>query len=435
MINLLQKVLKTMDKIDGWHIVDKATQSQELFYVKQGVDMNRAKAVHHFQVTVYKDFEEGNEKYKGSSITKIAPTMTEEEVREALNEAAYAATFVKNAYYPLVDQGDPIEVMNQSTMNDKSLEAWLPDFTASIFKYDRPGENALNSAELFLNKHWYRIMNSQGVDVAYNVYDIHLEFITNCKGPKEEVELFRNMDFSEFRPEEIAREVKTMINFAKERSQAKPTPSLKDFNVLLTGGPVQEFLSYYVAHANVQSIYEKISTFDLETSIQGQGISGDKLSISLDPMLANSSQSRPYDIDGLALKKIDLIQEGILKTYYGNTRYSYYLDKPAYGNIKNLVVAPGSKSLEEMKGQAYLELVEFSDFQMDILTGDFAGEIRLGLYFDGQSVKPVTSGSISANIKDVQDHFFLSKETYQENNYHGPRTLQLPKLDVNGQDQ
>ena len=433
MNNLLQTILGTMDHIDGWHIMDKKTSSQELFYIKQNVDMMRSKDVHHFDVTVYKNFEADGEKYKGSSTTKIAPTMNEEEIIEALNEAAYAATFVKNAYYPLVSKTNNGLVKTHSAMKEKSLQAWLPEFTSAIFKSDIPEENALNSAELFLNKNDYRISNSEGVDVTYDNFDIHLEFITNWKSEKEEVELFRNMNFSEYQPQQIADEVKTMIEFSKKRSQALLTPSLKDFNVLLTGGPVKEFLSYYVAHSNVQSIYEEISTFKIGDSIQGESIIGDKISITLDPLLKNSSYSRPIDADGLPLKKIEIINEGILKNYYGNTRYSHYLNLEATGNIKNVVVNNGSKSIEEMKSKPYLELVEFSDFQMDILTGNFAGEIRLGLYFDGKTVKPVTTGSISGNIKTVQENIFLSKETYQENNYFGPKTLQLPKLNVNGQ--
>jgi len=254
----------------------------------------------------------------------------------------------------------------------------------------------------------------------------------NWKGEKEEVESFRNMDFSAFEPKQIADEVKTMIEFSKEKSNAEQTPALTDFNVLLTGASVKEVLSYYVGHSNVQNVYNGISTFKIEETMQGENIIGDKVSITLDPMLANSSHSKPFDTDGLPLKKVEILKDGLLKNYWGSSRFAHYLDIKPAGNIRNILVDKGSKSIDEMKSSPYLELLEFSDFQMNVLTGDFAGEIRLGLYFDGESVKPVTSGSISGNIKSVQEHMYLSKEIYQDNNYLGPKTLQLPKLNVNG---
>lgn len=432
MNNLLKNILNTMDNIDGWHILDKKVSSQELFYIKQDVDMNRFKDVHHFDVTVYKDFEENGNKFKGSSTTKIAPTMERDEILEALNEAAYAATFVKNEHYPLVAKGENKTVETTSTLNNKPLQAWLPEFTSAIFKSDVPEENTLNSAELFLNKNHFRILNSEGVDVAYDNYHVHFEFITNWTGEKEEVELYKNMNFSDYAPEQISEEVETMIEYAKERSNASVTPALKDFNVLLTGEPVKIFFDYHLAHSNAQSVYEHISTFKIEDHMQGEDIKGDKITVTLDPDLHNSSQSKPFDADGLPLKKTVIIEDGVLKNYWGASRYAHYLDIEPIGNIRNFIVEPGSKTIAEMKAQPYLELVEFSDFQMQILTGDFAGEIRLGRYFDGEKIIPVTSGSISGNIKDVQHEMYFSKETYQENDYFGPRTLQLPKLNVNG---
>lgn len=430
MITLLKEILNNMT-IDGWHIDERKIHAKELFYIRQDIDMSRSKDVHNFEVTLYKDFEEEGTKYKGSSVTKIAPTMSKEEITEAFDDAAYAATFVKNPFYPLLDGQKEDHIQMTSALDEKALEAWLPDFTEALFKSDIPSANALNSAELFLNKNFIHILNSKGLDVSYENYSINLEFITNWSGEKEEVELYKDMNFSDYAPELIVEEVASMIAFCKERAEATPTPALNDFNVLLTGEPVKTFFNYHIAQSNVRSVYEQISTFKIDDKIQGDDIVGDKLNITLDPTLKNSTFSKPYDLDGLKLIKTKIIEDGILKHYWGNSRFSHYMSIEPIGNIRNLVVDPGSKSIEEMKAQPYLELVEFSDFQMDQLTGDFAGEIRLGRYFDGTTLKPVTSGSLSGNIKDVQKEFYLSKETHQENNYLGPKTLQL-KVNIAG---
>ena len=71
-------------------------------------------------------------------------------------------------------------------------------------------------------------------------------------------------------------------------------------------------------------------------------------------------------------------------------------------------------------------------FQMDPLTGDFGGEIRLGWYFDGEVTKPITGGSISGNIKEVESEMYLSSETQRSNNFSGPKTIELHNISLAG---
>ncbi|MBN2795207.1 MAG: TldD/PmbA family protein [Clostridia bacterium] len=430
MKNLLKQILTSMTNIDGWHILERKIESSEVFYVKDAIDMNRMKNVHHFDVTVYKDFEENNNRYKGSSRTKIAPTMSADEIKEALEDAAYAATFVKNQHYPLIQGYGEQSVVMPSDLSNKHLIDWVPEITKVIYK-NEDTIKGINSAELFLNRNHYAILNSEGVDIAYDNHDVELEFITNWKNEGEEVESYKHISFSDLNKEQIATEIQTMIEISKEKASAEDTPSLKGINVLLTGEPAKTMFDYYLTHASAKSVYEQISTFKIGESVQGN-FKGDAVTITLEPMLKNSSHARPFDGDGLQLKTTELIKNGKLINYWGGARFAHYLDLEPVGNIDNIVVEPGSKSIEAMKSEPYLELLEFSDFQMNGLTGDFAGEIRLGRYFDGHKVVPVTTGSISGNIHQVQEEFYLSTEIHQINNYKGPKTMQLLNMDIAG---
>ena len=58
MIDKIKQILISNKNIDGYKIVENNIESNELFFVKKNVDMDRAKNVHHFKVTVYKDIEE-----------------------------------------------------------------------------------------------------------------------------------------------------------------------------------------------------------------------------------------------------------------------------------------------------------------------------------------------------------------------------------------
>jgi len=432
MISLIKKILNSMKNIDGWKISEQKVESSELFFIKQELDMNRCKNVHLLQVTVYKNFEEDGNKFTGSSSTNIYPTMGEDEIKEKLEETAFAASFIKNPYYPLVKPTEESQATIESKFFDAPISNWLPSLTEAIFKLDNEDNGYVNSAELFLNKFENRIMNSQGVDLSFNNYKGYLEFITNWKEDGEEVELYKDLHFSDYQPEMISEEVKNMLNISKERSVGIPTPSLKNHSIILTGEHVKTFLDYYYTQSNVRSVYEQISTAKLNDNIQGVDVSGDLVTIKLDPLMKNSTMSAPYDSDGFPLKEVTIFEKGILRRYWGDQRYSSYMNMEPTGNIPNFVVEGGSVSAEEFKQEPYMELLAFSDFQMDPLTGDFAGEIRLGRYFDGEKIISVVGGSISGNIKDVQKEMYLSKELQQCNNFIGPKYIKLLNLNISG---
>lgn len=432
MIELIKKVLMNCKDIDGWKILEKTTRSSELFFIKKDLDMNRVKDVRHFTVTVYRNFEENGTMYKGSSSTNIHPTMSEQEIKDAVESASFAAKFIKNQYYPMVKPVNAIQPELKSNFSQKSIVEWLPDITDAIFRGDMYKNGWINSAELFINKVDIRIVNSEGVDVSYNKYTGELEFITNWKEESEEVELYRDLKFANFDPDWIVQNVEEMLSMSMGRANAKPMPDLGKHTVLLTGEGARSILEFYYRQANARLVFEGTSNVKIGESIQGENILGDVINMKLDPFMENSSESAVYDNDGLPLSKVDLIQNGILKCYWGNTQYSHYMNIKPTGDIRNIIVEGGTKSIAAFKQEPYLELISFSNFQMDPFTGDFGGEVRLGWYFDGEKTIPVTGGAVTGNIKEVQQRMYLSKELQVDNNFIGPRTIQLFDVSVSG---
>ena len=436
-IEQLQKILADTPEVDGYKIIEQTTDSIELFFIKKELDMNRSKRVHYFQVTIYKDFAAEGNKYRGSSTIQIHPTMSEDEVRTAVSQAAYTAGFVKNKHYPLVEARPVIKQVPVSSFAGTSLTEWIPQLTAAVYEGDaveRIDGRGINSAELFINKINSRIVNSEGVDLKKEHYRGELELITNWQESGEEIELYKDLHFATFQPGQLSQAIDEMLELSREKALARPTPALNRHMILLTGEPVREFLQYYYIQSAAQSVYEQTSTLKLGENVQGADIvtKGDLLNMKLDPFLENSTASTSFDEDGLPVDSIAVIEQGKLLNYWGNTQYCYYLGATPTGNIRNMVFGGGSKSIEEMKRKPYLELLAFSDFQMDPLTGNFGGEIRLGRYFDGKDITFVTGGSISGNIKEVQSEMYLSKELQKENNFSGPQTIQLLNVAVSG---
>jgi predicted Zn-dependent protease len=167
--------------------------------------------------------------------------------------------------------------------------------------------------------------------------------------------------------------------------------------------------------------------------VQGKAVQGDRLNLTLDPQLANATETAGFDEDGILLQPVEIIKDGLVRQFWGDQQYACYLGVPATGVIKNTVFTGGTKSVAELKSQPYLELLAFSDFQTNPVTGDFGGEIRLGRYFDGHQVIAVTGGSISGNIQAVQGSLFCSRERQTAANFSGPLTIQLAEVTVTGQ--
>jgi PmbA protein len=434
MLDLIKKVLTNCKDIDGWKIVEKTIKSNELFFIKKNLDMNRVKDVHHFTITVYKDFEEKGTKFKGSSSTNIHPTMSESEIKTAVESAAFGARFIKNPYYPLVKPTKVVQPELKSNFSEKAIIEWLPKITDAIFNGDEYKKGWINSAELFINKVDTRILNSEGVDVSYNNYTGELEFITNWKEQSEEIELYRDVKFANFDSEWFTQNVEEMLSISMGRAKAMPMPHLGKHTILLTGEGARSLLDFYNTQANAKLVFEGISTAKIGESIQGENIVGDVINMKLDPFIQNSSESAAYDNDGLPLCPVNLIENGVLKNYWGNIQYSHYMNIKPTGSIGNIIVEGGKKSLAAFKAEPYLELISFSNFQMDPFTGDFGGEVRLGWYFDGEKTIPVTGGAVTGNIKDVQHEMYLSKELQVDNDFIGPRTIQLFNVSVSGKE-
>jgi len=433
MIKRLKEILGGIEGISAWRIIDRQIQGQELFFIRREVDMQRSKDVRHTSVAVYRDFQEGSNRYRGSVLVQIHPTYTSEEIRALIQQSLDSAQYVRNEHYPLVEPGSEALEIPESSFTAQSLEQWLAPLAKTIYDQEDGEDARINSTELFLDGVDTRIINSLGLDVGYHAYEGYLELIVESSGSAGEVELHRSLRFSDFEPEALAAEVRQQLRYCRDRAAARPAPHLKRCPVLISGGPVSDFFQYYLTQSAAASVYSGVSKAKVGESIQGEEIAGDAINLTLEPYLKNSPSSAPYDYDGLALRLTQIVEAGLLKRYWGPLRFCHYLEVPPTGAFRNFSVAPGSKAREELRRGAHLEVVAFSDFIAEPLTGDFGGEFRLAYYTDSDGQRyPVTGGSVSGNIKDVQAQMYLSRETQSTTGFQGPLAIKLPEISVAG---
>ena len=90
-----------------------------------------------------------------------------------------------------------------------------------------------------------------------------VEFITTWKEDREEVELYKCLNFSDLDPECLSQEVEIMITMCKEKAIAKSTPVLGKSSVLLTRDAVEDFFSFYYSKSSADAVYTEESTWKI----------------------------------------------------------------------------------------------------------------------------------------------------------------------------
>lgn len=431
-MNQLQTLLNQKSNVDEYRITEITTSSSELFFIKDNLQMNRGKDVTHITVTVYRNFEDQDKRYKGSSTTKLSPTMTLDEMNDLIDTAALAASFVKNEFYTLPSPSDELAPKIPSAFHHGNIVQNVIGLVQELYSEDQQFGAFINSSEFFINKRDVHIINSNGIDVSYTNFFGEIEVISEASGKLESIELFDVLHFSDYNTEEIKQAIKDTLYYASLRSKAIPMPTVQNVPVILHGAAAKELWNYYQFQVTADAIYQKLHNNQVGDNIQGDHIVGSTVTMTLTPVLPNSTGSRYYDGEGTFLKETVFIKDGIIQNIMASKRFSDYLHIPTTGYIGNMIIEGGHYTETELKDGPYLELLKFSAFQMDEMTGDFGGEFRLGIYHDGTTKTPVTLGSIAGNLKDAQSEMFLSKELVKDNEFVGPKWIKFNNIRIAG---
>ena len=439
MLNQLLETLKTFDGVE-YLIRETKTHRLESYNIKKQTEMQREVETTQLSLTLYVVFdgkdEDGKEKkYRGSYNTEIHPGTNADKLRDIISQGVYAAGFVKNEYYPLVSPsaqptGTPCPPQVDSAQA-------LADLQAAFYESDSHSQGHISYSEFYITQNHVRVINSSGVDVSYTTHNAFVETAVHMRSADTgEIEICESYRFSlhtgiATAAAMLKRRVAELFATAAQKAVAKPTPTVGDINILLTGECLATFFSYYSECADAAMVYQQLSTFKEGTAVQGSGTS-DRITLTLDPHMEGSAHSRPYDDLGQPLTSHTIIADGKLLKYSGSTRFAYYMGIDPTGIISNIRVSGGTAQDADLRKEPYLELVSFSDFQANPITGDFGSEIRLGFYYDGITTVPVTGGSISGNMAKVHDTLRMSVEERQYNDYHGPATVCIRGASISG---
>ena len=422
MRDIIINSLKALE-IDNYRITETKKNCKEMFFIKQTLDMTRTEALDEWNVMVYHD--DAAAEHRGAASCMIHQGMDAKEIEKTLKDAYYAAGFAMNPFYTLVEGTKEEMTEAFGSLSKVTLDEAAKRMALALFEADTRTDSFLNSAELFVEKKTVTIINSEGVDCGYESCCVKGEFVVQCLEP-EDVELYQDFSYDELDTESLKKLVSNKLDTVVDRAKACTAPKAGRYDVMLSEDSVREVLSFYERRSDAADIYPKYSTYEVGMNVQGDEVDGEKLNITL-------HSSTPYNADGIKMKDCELIREGVLNKIHGGLRMSRYLRVEPTGEYDKMLVDNGSKTLDELRAGRVLHVVSFSDFNMNSMTGHFAGEIRLAYLYDNGKISLVTGGSVNGSIIDAQKNLLFSAERYESSSYSGPYAILLKDVPVSGE--
>ena len=425
MENFILELLKKSGA-DGWAVRDEIRTGWEFYFIRHRLDQNRVRDTEHITLTVYKAFEEEGKKFLGSASAELAPTATETEAERLIRSLLFEAGLIRNPAYALNPPcGEP------AAMQEPDVKAIAGDFLRAMRSVEENESADINSYEIFTDSVCRRLVTSTGIDVT-DVYPASMaEVVVNARDEKREIELYRMYRSGSCDAAGLKANVAETLRFGRDKLRAEKTPALGRCDVVFSTDDALQLYGYYIDRMSAGMIYQGISNCEIGKRVaEDQG--GDALSVRAVRTLDNSSHNGAFDAEGAPVRDMTLISGGVAEHFYGSQMFSQYIGLKDSFIPGNFVVEGGESSAAELRTGRYLEIVEFSDFQVSPMNGDIAGEIRLGYLHDGESVTVVEGGSVSGTMRELGGAMRFSKEQKQYNNYLIPAVTRLYGVSITG---
>ena len=421
----IRALLENSADISAWRISRTATKSYELFFVHQKLETVRATDTADTGVTVYVDHDGA----RGDSSFSVSAAMTEADVQAKIDSAVRRARLVSNPPYSL-PSGETLEAELPTNMKDADMKALGRQIADAVFAADNVPGGSINACEIFLYRDTFSVENSSGVRKTQVNHRVMIEAIPTFTDDHQSVELYEDYRFTVFDPEKITAEIARRMAEVRDRVTAKKPPTPMNVNVLLRPQEIASLMENYAWSLSYAAVYSHANPFRIGDDLQQNG-DGDKLTFTMKAVVEGSEDSAFFDSDGAALHDTCLIENGVVKSYYGDTRYGQYLqvEQPS-GNLPCASLQPGAAGEEELRKEPYLECVSLSGLQVELYSDYIGGEIRLAYYFDGKETRPVTGITMSGKLSEVLRSLRLSRQTAVYGAYEGPALMLLKGVSV-----
>lgn len=249
-------------------------------------------------------------------------------------------------------------------------------------------------------------MNSAGLMLTYKAALVAHGAIAAVKDGEESAESFEIALVEGDTCEELSRRV---VDSALNKLGAEPVESGK-YNIIIQDKTMSSLLAVYESVFSARSAFLKTT---LLAGKEGQEIASNVVTLVDDPFHPGKSLHCPFDAEGVAVYKKNVIEKGVLKTLLYNRMYASKFGKETTGNAasakgieaKGLYLAPGQLAKDELLAKLgngiYITNLKGMHAGVDVQSGAFSLEAEGFLVEDGKKTKPVKNFTIADNFFTV----------------------------------
>jgi PmbA protein len=159
----------------------------------------------------------------------------------------------------------------------------------------------------------------------------------------------------------------------------------------------------------------------------GERVLSPRLTIVDDPTLAGGLASRPFDGEGIASRRLPIVEGGALANLYVDTYYGAKLGAaPTTGAPSNQIVAPGSGDLAALVSAAGdgVLVTSWLGGNLDPTSGAFSFGVRGHVIESGRVGGPIGEASVSGTIQELFAHLVdLGSDTWRYSSERCPSLL------------
>jgi predicted Zn-dependent protease len=440
MLNEIVNALKERRDLAGWTLRHLITRGAQVYAVPHQIESQRAVGVERYRIDVLRQTSgpDGTPRI-GSGDATLLPGG---DVQAAIEKAALVAGLVSNPVHTVPEPAPLPDV----PLIDADLQRDASTATKEMMERIRVAASRnhsvqLTAAECFGEIHTTHLVNSRGIDAQQEATQINIELVLHSQRGENEVETFTELNRRRVADLDLEEEIERQGRYTLDLFEADPPPSwqgpvlLRDevLAVFMAGGAFGGGVLQTLGSAS--SKYAKVSPWELGKPVFRNEVKGDPLTVWANRRIPFGTGSNRFDEEGLPAQRVELIRQNELVAFAANQRYADYLNLPATGAFGGVELPPGQTDASALLAEPYVEIIQFSWFNPDTITGDFATEIRLGYLVENGVRKPFRGGQLIGNYLDALADVRWSAETGFFGNYLGPRTARFNALKIAGQDE
>ena len=434
MLDKIISELKSRKDLAGWSVRHIQSRGAQVYLVPSGIEAEREVSDEKYRIDVLRSTKTAD----GSPAMGSGPAtvLTGGDIKAAIDDASLIAGLVSNPPYSMPAPAALPDVALVDKLIKEDASKVCVDTMKQIQQNAKFDDVRLTSAESFSETETVHLVNNRGIDSEQEGTRVQIEFVFQSHKGERNSEMFTSIARRRASDLNLSDEISTRAQYTRDLLEPSPPPNWEG-PVILRKGALANFLCGDELAASVVSTlaagaskYAKVSPWEIGKSVFRGEVKGDPLNLWANRKVPFGNGSDQFDAGGITAQRVEIIRNNELVTFSCSQKYADYLNIPATGDFGNTEVAAGHTKAQDLLAEPYVEVVMFSWFNPDPISGDFASEIRLGYFVKNGKAKPFKGGQLIGNVVDGLANVKWSEETGFYGSYLGPHTARFSGLKI-----